>query len=324
MKRVVLILSVCVLVGGLHPVVALDSQGLENDFETLLESLGREIVPHVQQASLMGDALYDAEQEHFGNLFVAFTTGAVFSGGFKDGVESGQYEVLNVPALMDDAFGELPSSISGIYDSFFPYPVIRVAVGANIGGTQFAALVSGLPGQIIASATDDAFDVSALNVGLRGRTFVLEESGPLPAIAVGGGYTFSTMGIAYSLDDFAQDDGAGTLSVQGDFDISSTVNTVGLDLYASKTFAIFVPYLRISPYLQRSRFYGVAQDFDASQGASTYGGDDPEAEVISYDFAVLLSTGFDIKLGKSALYLHGNYGSGTGSFGADLGFRVGF
>ena len=32
---------------------------------------------------------------------------------------------------MKDAFGELPSSVSGIYDSLFSYSVLRVAVGAG-------------------------------------------------------------------------------------------------------------------------------------------------------------------------------------------------
>jgi len=328
MRRVLFVVSVFVLVVGAQTVAAQDWKGLENDFETLFESLGREILPHVQQASVLGDGLYDAEREHYGNLFVAFTTGAVFSDGFKDDVDSGSYEVLNAPALMQDAFGELPSSVSGFYDSLFPYPVLRIAVGLTLGDAQFAALVSGMPRQVVDGLTNNAVDVGALNVGLRGRKTVISEFGALPAIAVGGGYTFSTLGIGYSLDDFSQDDGGDTLTFEGDLDISGTIHTAGLDLYASKSLAFFVPFLRISPYLQRSRFLGTVDNFDATQGGSSFSdssiADDPEAEVISYDLAMLVATGFDIRLGKSAIFLHGNYSTGTGSFGADLGFRLGF
>ena len=324
MRRVLFVVSIFVLVAGVQMLPAQNWEGLENDFETLFESLGRDILPHVQQASILGDGLYDAERENYGNLFVALTTGAVFSDGFKDDVDSGSYEVLNAPALMEDAFGELPSSVSGFYDSLFPYPVLRVAVGFGIGDAQFAALVSGMPRQLVGGLTNDAVDVGALNVGLRGRKTLISEIGALPAIAVGGGYTFSTLGIAYSLDDFSQDAGGDTLTVQGDLNISSTVHTAGLDLYASKSLAFFVPFLRISPYLQRSRYLGTVDNFDATQGGNSYTADDPEAEVVSYDLAMLLATGFDIRLGKSAIFLHGNYSTGTGSFGADLGFRLGF
>lgn len=329
MRRVLFVVTIFVLVAGVQVLPAQDWKGLENDFETLFESLGREILPHVQQASILGDGLYDAERENYGNLFVAITTGAVFSDGFKDNVDDGSYEVLNAPALMEDAFAELPSSVSGFYDALFPYPVLRVAVGFGVGDAQFAALVSGMPRQVVGGLTNDAVDVGALNIGLRGRKTLISEVGALPAIAVGGGYTFSTMGIAYGLSDFSQDAGGGdTLTVEGDLDISSTVHTVGLDLYASKRFAIFVPFLRISPYLQRSRFLGTVDNFDATQGGNSFSdsaiADDPEAEVVSYDMAMLMATGFDIRLGNSAIFLHGNYSTGTNAFGADLGFRLGF
>lgn len=328
MRRVLFVVSVFVLVAGVQMLPAQNWAGLENDFETLFESLGRDILPHMQQASILGDGLYDAEREHYGNLFVALTTGAVFSDGFKDDVDSGNYEVLNAPALMEDAFGELPSSVSGFYDSLFPYPVLRVAVGFGVGDAQFAALVSGMPRQLVGGLTNDAVDVGALNLGLRGRKTLISEIGALPAIAVGGGYTFSTLGIAYSLDDFSQDANGDTLTIQGDLSISGTVHTAGLDLYASKSLAFLVPFLRISPYLQRSRYLGTVDNFDATQGGNSFSdsttADDPEAEVISYDLAMLLATGFDIRLGKSAIFLHGNYSTGTGSFGADLGFRLGF
>jgi hypothetical protein len=325
MKRLFLsVLLLAVLVAT--PAFATNLLPLGEDFETFMEALGREMLPPLQQASTMGDALGDADRINYGRFFFGFSTGAVFTDGLQDGLQEGEYEVLDMPALLDSAFGELPSSMSNFYDTLFPYPVLRVSGGVILGTTQLSLLLSGVPGALTGAAADN-FEFSALNVGLRARTFLVEDRGSLPAIAVGGGYSLSTLGIAWVVDEFSQDFSGSTLSMSGDLRLSSMINTVGLDLYASKKFGPLSPFVRLSPYLQRSRFAGDVEDFDAQLGADEYqaqGGDDPSSEVISYDFAVMVSGGLDIVLGRGALFLHGNYGAASRSFGAEIGFRAGF
>ena len=328
MKRIVVVLSAVLFIAVTPQARAINWGGLENDFEVLVESLGREMVPHLQQASVLGDGLYDAQKEHYGNFYVALTAGSVFSNGFKDEIETGEYDILNVPKLMDETFGDLPSPLSGAYDTLFPYPVLRLAFGVTLGDAQVAAHVAGLPSSVIASATNDEIEAGALNIGLRGRKFLIQEEGALPAIAVGAGYNFSTLGLAYQMDDFTQEFGDSELGIEGDLSVSSTVHTAGVDLYASKSLAFLVPFVRVSPYLQRSRFAGTADNFDAVLVDDSFSDDpntsDPEGEVISYDMALLVATGFDIRIGKGGIFLHGNYSTGTNAFGADLGFRLGF
>jgi hypothetical protein len=326
MKRFVVILVAVALLGVAPQAWSINWPGLENDFEVFVESLGREMVPHLQQASVLGDGMYDAQKGNMGNFYLAVTTGAVLSNGFKDNVETGEYDILDVPGLMEDAFGD---EASWIYDTLFPYPVVRVAAGFVVQDMQFGVLLAGLPAQVVDSASDGEVASSALNLGLRARRYMLPERGALPAIALGLGYTFSTIGVSYQMDDFSQDFGGSELGISGDLSLSSTVNTVGIDLTASKTLAFFVPYVRVSPYVQRSRFAGVAENFEANLGTGeTYSDnpntEDPEGEVISYDMALMLSTGFDIKIWSGGIFVHGNYSTGTNAFGADVGFRIAF
>ena len=329
MKRFVVILVAVALLGVAPQAWSINWPGLENDFEVFVESLGREMVPHLQQASLLGDGMYDVQKGNMGNFYVAVTTGAVLSNGFKDNVDTGEYDILDVPGLMEDAFSELTPPLDAAYDTLFPYPVIRVALGFSLKDYQFGALVAGMPSQVVDSATDGEVASSALNLGLRARKYVLPEQRVLPAISLGLGYTFSTIGVSYQMDDFSQDFGGSTLGIEGDLSLSSTVNTMGLDLTASKTLAFFVPYVRVSPYVQRSRFAGVAENFEANLGtgekySDNPNTDDPEGEVISYDMALMLSTGFDIKIWTGGIFVHGNYSTGTNAFGADVGFRIAF
>ena len=73
------------------------------------------------------------------------------------------------------------------------------------------------------------------------------------------------------------------------------------------------------PIGSEAAFLSTVDNFDATQGCSSF-----SDSSIADDLAMLVATGLDIRLGKSAIFLHGNYSTGTGSFGADLRFRLGF
>lgn len=349
MKRIVLVLAlVSILVVG---VFAQDLQGIGRDFEVIIESLGEALLPGLQQSAIWGQYPGLASYSDTTNFFIAGTAGAVFTGGILGFVDDPDaFEVLNVPDLFDgllDATGN--DTISGLTDglkTFFPIPILRTNFGFTIADEYEAMFsVGGFPAFVTRFATGLA-DLEGIELGMghfggKVRRGILQDSGPFPAISVGGGYTFQAINIGYDFSGatggYTQQriEGLGVLNFKGDLDVDSRVHTFGLDLQASKQFGFFVPYLGLSPYYHISSFAGTvgadpSNEFDAfidyEDGDPVedvvYNGDAPDTAFVNNDLSLVLFGGFDLLLGGFVVQIGGSWSVPSGAPAASLTLRL--
>jgi hypothetical protein len=332
-RRAVIVLASLLFLFSLSSLGAQNLAPLEEDFEEFFSVIGSDMIPHLQHAATSGQGIGAASIAEDRRFFVTGSAGAVFSDGLQSSVDDGNFEILNVPGLINQLLEDAPSQAVDAYEESLPYPLARAAVGVRLPlNIDLIGMVSGIPSGLtqwgLETAGVEGAGLSAINIGLRGRMPLLQDDGPLPGISLGLGYTYSGFNVSYTLpDDLEQDFSGQTLSLVGDIDLSNAIHTAGVDFTVSKTLAFFVPYLRLSGYYQASTFNGAVKDFNATVGSASYkdqGGNDPEAEATSYDFALKPALGFELNLGGFGLLAEGSYSNVSESFEAHLGLRTQF
>lgn len=296
---------------------------IESDFSKLMLLLGREVTPELQQNDMAGTGIGAAslKGKHF---YFALTTGAVLSRGILKFVDSSNsnFTTLNVYKLINDM---VPSSgiARDLYDqskTLFPYPTVKLALGARLFNLDFILTGIGVPTGLIAT---DTVKANLLNLGLRVRKDLIEESGVFPTVSGGVGVVYSAVHFDYSLQNFTQDYSGQNLVINGNLGLDTQVLSYGFDLGLSKTLLIFTPFLRTSLWHEGAS-YKTSGDLSAVLGTGTPQTMKPQAEVTLDDWAILASGGVDFNLFLFQLCTTGTYNFNTGSWGAELSARFGF
>lgn len=312
---------------------------LEEDFEEFFDLLGRDMLPHLQQAATSGQGIGAAHIPTDKRFFFTLSTGAVLSDGISSAVEAGDFELLDVSSLIGDQITAAGGFAETAYTEFLPYPMVRVSAGVRLPlNIDIIAMASGIPNGVtqwgLGLAGVEGATLNALNLGLRGRMPLVQDQDAMPGISLGVGYSYSGFNIGYDLSAIGEEvDAAGTtLTLVGDFELADAIHTTGLDFTVSKKLLFFVPYVRLSGYYQSSSFTGRVKGFNATGDVDDdgtadidyqeQGGGTPEAVAYSYDFAIETAAGFEINLGGFGLLAEGSYSNASEEFEASVGLRM--
>ena len=333
MKRTAFFILGFILVCG--SAFSIDLRPVGRDISTLLEEIGKETIPYLQQNALIGDGMGLAEYSNNTGFYIAVTPAVVLSSGIGKFLDKSDtiFEVVNVGSLMDSALGE-SGPLKSLYESdLFPYPFIRLNVGIALPSNFELNLIFSAFPQFVTNLFADQIGFTGLtfsrwNAGVRVRKPLVHDKGGFPAISLGVGYTFSNFNFGIDLpDDFSQDLSGTPLSVSGAFKINTVLHTFGVDLALSKKLSFFVPFIKLSSYYQIATYDGKVEDFEAVAGVSRYtdqADEDPGAKLTLSDLAFLATGGFELLFGKFAILASGNYSFDTNSFGFNFGLRIGF
>ncbi len=334
MRNIIIIIVMALLLAA-GMVSAQDLLPLGRDLTTMLDKLGQDVVPYLLQNAEAGDGIGLAELPEKDNFFMTFSAGAVLANGIGTFLgEEGTFELLDVDGLLRQALGG--SSGEKYYElaqELFPYPNLRLALGFRFFfKTELLLQFSILPQQLTDLIADMAglsgITLNRMNAGLRVRKALLHDGHGFPAVSLGVGYVYSAFNMGYALpNDFSQDISGSPLTLGGDLEMATRLHSFGLDLAVSKKLGFFIPYLAVSPWYQWARYTGTVRDFVATAGAGDYtaqGGRDPSAEVSVLDLSLLLSGGFELKMGGFVLQADAAYSLTGKSLGANLGMRLQF
>lgn len=350
MKRTLLAVAVVLLVAGAlgAQTIDVDLSALGDDFTVLMAGLGYDLLPNFQQAAIwsVGPGVASLGESRF---YVSMSLGALLSDGILSVINDGDYELLDVGGLLESALSAGGSTSAGdaitFIQGFFPYPVLRAAVGFAAGPVEVGVDVSGFPQGItdgvtglagrLTGATIDGVTLSAFHIGARARTPLVTAGGPLPEVSVGAGYSLSTFQLGYGLDSIGSLDdlgGVGSLTLEGTLTVATDIHSFGIDVNVSKRLGFFAPFIGLSPYLQLAEYTGGVEEFDAVLSDGTisisYTDDDPAtnqdpvAVITDTDLGALLTGGFELFLGRTVIFVHGSYTVGEGSPGVSLGTRL--
>lgn len=296
---------------------------LNEDFNTLFDGIGKEVIPHLQQIALSGDTFGEAELGNLPHFSISLlNAGVTISSGIGkvlDDPDTVWNFIMAFPDIISTALETLPADIQNYYNltkSILPYPVVNLGLGLGlIGGFElfvngFAIpqmLIDTVAGMVGIQALENA-QLDIMNVTGRLRKVLLKDEGPYPAISVGLGYNYSHFQAGYgfnSLSDLGVDPvdlGIATLDLDGNFQINTLVQSVGMDFHLSKTFLILTPFIKISPWYQWTSFSSLI-DFTAT--ATVSAGETSQDETIALyinpqtsvqDMSVFLTTGVELKL----------------------------
>lgn len=348
MKRWIVVIAIAlVAVAG---VSAQDLSGLGRDFEYMIDQLGEELLPDLEQSAIWGQYPGIASYAGQSNFFVSISIGALLTDGLIGFVDNEDgFEVLNVPNLLSGILSSAGSaSVSNTVDglkTFFPLPVARTALGMTLPGEieamieigGFPGFVSGWVGGLVGA---DSLRLGLLHAGAKVRKGLVDDAGPFPAISLGGGYAYTSFNFAYDLGtigtpstDYGQVSvGLGELNIKGVLDVHSWIHSFGFDLQASKAFGCFVPFVGVSPYYHFASFeggvgpgneFGAFIDYDGGGDNQdvTYAGDAPETAWKDNDLSFVLFGGFDMVFGSFVLQLNGSWSVAKGSPGVTLNAR---
>jgi len=344
MKRIVLVVAVLLIAAGIG--FSQNLTVLEDDFNAFFESIGREVLPHAQQAAINGISTGDASIPAYRSFTIGTSAGAVFSDGWADAIDPDDYETLPINDFIQEALALVSAGsvdVANIYNNFIPYPLSRLTMGGTIAGWQILATGAWFPNALTETVVgfipsgDGGLDLSqtelsVLNIGGQVRKTLIEDAPGFPAITAGLGYTYEGFKLSVpfpSFDDLIEGATIGADSLT----TATSIHTAGLELSISKKLAFFVPFVSVTPYYQRSSFSGAINGFTAEIGEpgdagyisyTEQGGDDPGAVVNVYDFALATRAGFDLVFGGFGFFVHGQYSLATNAFGATTGLRFSF
>ena len=169
-------------------------------------------------------------------------------------------------------------------------------------------------------------ELSHLNVGVRLRKTLLQDTGGFPALSVGAGYNYSDFNFKFPLA-VTQPISGQDLNLEGDISLATGLHTAGVDVALSKRLAFFIPFISISGWYQMTNLVAAA-DFQATLGPVEAPLLDeniaPSATLSIQDLSFLLRGGFELKLGPVHLVPEATYNLGTGFLSADIGLRFQF
>ncbi|MBU8914029.1 MAG: hypothetical protein KOO61_08410 [Spirochaetales bacterium] len=344
MKRIgILFLLVAVLSGAAF--AQADISGIGTDFENLIEQLGEDMLPNLEQSAIWGQFPGQAALPDDSRFFFTMSAGAVLGfNGLLSFVEptNAAFEILNVYELVQEivAGSEQADDLITFIQGFFPYPVARSALGFRLPAGFEAMVDFAIFPQFLANTATNLidavppFEMNTLHVGTRVRKVLLQDAPGVPAVSVGAGYSYTGFNLAY---DFTGMQGISTaigeLNLAGELYLRNRINSFGLDLQVSKQLGFFVPFVGISPYYQLAAFSGgvgtTTNEFDAyvdfSETAEErdipYDGDPPATTLSDNDLSFVVFGGFDLVFGNLALQVHSSYSVGEGWPAVTIGTR---
>ena len=105
MKRTAFFILGFILVCG--SAFSIDLRPVGRDISTLLEEIGKETIPYLQQNALIGDGMGLAEYSNNTGFYIAVTPAVVLSSGIGKFLDKSDtlFEVVNVSSLLDKALG---------------------------------------------------------------------------------------------------------------------------------------------------------------------------------------------------------------------------
>jgi hypothetical protein len=351
MKRIGILFLLLAMLSGAAFAQA-DISGVGTDFENLIEQIGEEMLPNIEQSAIWGQYPGQAALPEGSRFFFTGSLGAVlgFNGllGFVEPTNAAFdtlniYEIVNTVLTSGGDGGAAASSAIETLQNFFPYPIARFALGFALPAdlemmADFAIFPQFISNGVVSIAnnwvTIPPFVMNALHAGTRVRKVVLRDAPGLPAISIGAGHSYTGFNIGY---DFGSLDGIdtaiGSVHLAGEFFLQNRIHSFGIDFQMSKNLGAFVPFIGISPYFQLAGFTGgigtTASPFDAyvdfenggTERDIEYDADDPNTTLTDNDLALVLFGGFDLVFGKLALQVHGSYSIGEAWPAVTIGTR---
>lgn len=337
-KFLFLILLICIAAFSLP---AQDLRPIGRDLSAMLEGIGEDITPYLQQTVIAGEAPGRAslgESRFFfgGNLGTTFTPGILT---FID-AENSNFEVLDVNSLItsaasaDATIGSLLDTLKGL----FFLPSLRLNAGVRLPlDIEISALFAIIPGALTTAIGNAAglagFELNQLNIGVRVRKTLMKDGNGFPAISIGTGYSYGGFAFSYGLSGFSQSFDAYTLNLDGTIALDTKVHAAGIDLTLSKKLAVFYPYIKISPWYQWTTYTGAIEGFSASFSDNTTGaelvssagqGIAPASTITVRDLSFILSGGVEIALGKVVVTPGATFNINTKTFNGSLNVRLQF
>ena len=335
---------------------AQDITFLGDDFEALIDGMGQELLPSLEQLSIWNQFPGMASFPEDSNFFLTLSNGALLTGGILTFVtpDSDAFEVLDVGGLIEGILTDAGlTGATSFYNNskqFFALPISRTAIGVRVPGDLEAMVdVAGFPqfatGLIGGWVGAESLKASLFHVGTRVRKGLLKDAGVFPALSIGVGYGYSGLTLGYDLGSISPEGadptygqvglGAWELNIKGELLVQSRVHSFGLDIHTSKQFGAFVPFLGLSPYFSIASFGGNVGDNDSFAAFIDYdgGGDDtdlvydtatygaPNTSWVDNDVSMVLFGGVDILFGEMALQIHSSYSIGKAWPGVTLGVR---
>jgi hypothetical protein len=333
MKKI--LIAVILIFSVIGAASAQDLSPIERDITALLEGLGNDIAPYLKQTALSGEGIGRASFGEGSRWFIAGSLGSTFTGGILTFIEptNSYFEALNVYNLMTTAVGE---DLLNTLQSFFLLPSLRLSFGIRLPlGIETIVQGSFIPAALVGAVANAAglpeTAFGSLNLGLRVRKVLIEDSGGFPAVSLGAGYNFANTYGSLLLPEVSQDFGGYYLILSGKLAFNTYVHTFGIDLGISKKLSIFYPFFKVSPYYQWTTYTGNIEDLvlgfynnpDGTGEIVSSDGIDP-AVVAIRDMSLLLSAGFELVLGKFIIMPAASFDVGTAKFHANLAFRLHF
>ncbi len=349
MKRIgILFLLVAVLSGAAF--AQADISGIGADFENLIEQLGKDMLPNLEQLAVWGQFPGQAALPDDSRFFFTLSAGAVLGfNGLLSFVEptNAAFEVLNVHELVQTILEQSeagPDALDGIKE-FMPYPIARTALGFRLPAGFEAMVDFAIFPQFVANTavnlanrfpnlTLPPVEMNALHVGTRVRKVLLQDAPGVPAVSIGAGYSYTGFNLGYDFSEIGGIDTAiGELYFTGELFLRNRINSFGLDLHVSKQLGFFVPFIGISPYYQLAGFSGgvgtEAKPFyayvDFHNGDPVedipYNGDPPATTLSDNDLSFVVFGGFDLVFGNLVLQVHSSYNVGEAWPAVTIGTR---
>ncbi len=311
------------------------------DMEMIFNELGKEVVPGLQNASVLNHGLGSAELGNFPHMYFSLSAGATVAPGIlkftNDAEKFENYDLFN--NLLEEANLNDPE-VRDITDNYAPYPSLRASFGVGLfDGYELSLQAGVIPQQIADMAGQEDLVAYITTVGTRVRKVLVRRDRGIPAISAGIGYVYSDIDIGYdlsSLDPLEVSGSEGdpeytTLALDGTPKFKALTHSFGVDVRASSRFIrVFYPFVGVSTYYQYSTYEA---GIDGFGGTLTVGSNDPIdvsplvqpfSDQSYNNFNVVLNTGFDLKLWIFNSFVHLNYAVPSRAPGAIVGMRLHF
>lgn len=340
-----LVLSLAVLSGAggaFAQTTGPDLTPLYNEFGVLFDELGKDTLSHAQQFGLTMDGTGRAEIGK--SLFFSTSAGAVFLPGIAtfraDTVSPFSY----LGGLMESLEESLPPGIATtLYEgtkTLFLNPGLRMSAGlALANGLEFWGHFGMVP-QLVGDAVGNLAGIpgivlNRMNAGGRLRYVLVHDQKGLPAVSLGGGYSFTQFNVG--LEDLSalglsglEFSGFG-VELDGSLRAQTRLHTAGVELAVSKKLLFIAPFLKLGAWYQWASYDAAITDLVLTlTGPGTpptvltvSGYVAPTRQVIR-DLAFVVSGGLELVFGKAGLILQGSYdtASSTPAVSTSLQFRI--
>jgi hypothetical protein len=320
-----------------------DLTPLYQELGIVLDQLGKDTLPHLQQFGLMMDGSGKAEIGK--GLFFSVSAGTVFTPGiatFRDAVPS-PLHFLDFNGLLGTSISSLGPAVQGVYAGsakFFLDPGLRVAAGFALAQgievwghfgiiPNVVGSVAGLIPSFPTALKTAEFD--RLNAGGRVRFVLVHDQKGLPAVSLGVGYTYTQFNLLLPSVGSLLSGGIAiapgiSLGLSGDLYARTRLHTAGVELDISKQLLFVAPFLRFGAWYQWASYEAGIANFAVTLGGSALPGTEAlqGASQQIRDLAFVAAGGLEFVLGKLGIILQGSFdtASATPAANATFQFRI--